>query len=150
MVLIRNSSSDDIRGRRCCFFGCYVSFLTFDSLVGWNPGDDYVFVNVMFCFTIYVFYWSNYAHGICKNDGRLNIVALYMMKSFENCTSFCCEDGCGFWKTEFFTHVSTDEGKSNSLVSFGCVGVYFSVIWVFIYCIVVGSYFYVLYYLFDL
>ena len=78
-----------------------------------------------------IFYCSDYCHGVCKNDGRLNIVVLCMMKSFENWTSFCRKDRCGFWKMKFFSHVSTDEVKSNFLVSFGCVGVYFLVVWVF-------------------
>ena len=104
-------------------------------LVGWNPGDNYVFVivgkvrknmlniwnGITFCFTIYVFHYFDYAHGVCKNNGRLSIVVL--LKSFENCTSFS-----GFWKMKFFTHVSTDDEKSNCLVSFRCVGVYFSMV----------------------
>ena len=50
----------------CCFFGYVSFFVTFDSLVGWDPGNDYVFVIVgevrkkilnvqigfTFCFTI--------------------------------------------------------------------------------------------------
>ena len=44
-VLIRDSSSYDIRRKRCCFFACYVSFLvTLNTLVGRDPDDDYVFV----------------------------------------------------------------------------------------------------------
>ena len=72
----------------------------------------------MFGFTVYVLYCSDYAHGDCKNDERLSIVVLHMVESFENCTSFCCEDRCGFWNIEFFTYIFTDDGKSNSLVSF--------------------------------
>ncbi|KAK1137473.1 hypothetical protein K0M31_001982 [Melipona bicolor] len=113
--------------------------------MGWDPGDDYVLVIIdeirvdmlnvqdgfMCDFTVYVLYYFDYAHGVCKNDGRLSIVVLCIVESFENCTSFCYEERCDFWKMEFFSHVFTDNGKSNSLVSFGSVGVYFLVVWIF-------------------
>ena len=40
----------------------------------------FMFITIMFV-TIYC---SDYAHGVCKNDGRLSIVVFCMVKSFEN------------------------------------------------------------------
>ena len=132
---------------------------TFDSLAGWNPGDDYVSVKIcwMFrmvsCFVLLSIYflllWSLPVESVQMMDDRVLLFCVWWKASRIAQASAVKIDRCDFMEDETFYACFhrwwqiqlPGQFWIRRCILFGGLD---------IYCIVVGSYLYVLYYLLDL